>query len=107
MTTLLATLAQVAAVSPPMPSWSAMVQSAAALVVIGLQGWMVRVVRQARDETRAFRQHLFGLEGNNGMNSQVKSLERRVERHDEQLATHDKRLTVAEWALNINGEGGE
>jgi hypothetical protein len=81
----------------PVQSITGMIQSGAAIVIVGLQGWIVNTVRQTRDEVKALRQHMFGLNGDNGMNGDLKAVQRHMTVHDEQLATHDKRLTVLEF----------
>lgn len=94
MTSLLAYLQ---AAIPQPPALGSLLQAGGGLVIIGLQGWLISTVRDVRDEARSFRQHLFGVNGDNGMNSEVKALEARCNRQDAQLGLHETRLVVLEY----------
>lgn len=97
MISLPSLLAQLAGVEPSSTLIRSLIDAGAGALLLGMQGATLRSSRKARDEMRATRQYLFGINGDNGMHSQVQAVERRLERHDEQLATHDKRLTVLEY----------
>lgn len=53
----------------------------------GLASWQLKVTQDLRDEVRRLRQWAFGPEGNNGVNSQVKQHEDRLD-HLEDITPH-------------------
>ena len=73
----------------PDETWTHLIQ----VCIGGILLWVVRTVQQLTIEMRAFRVTLFGENGDNGLNSNVKQLWTEKERHDDVLS--QLRLDIA------------
>ena len=84
------------AVQDAVGSFGTVIQGAAATVILGLQGWQVKTIRDLRDEVQLLRWRLVGERGDNGVTSEVKDLKRSQQSQDDRISAIDKRLSLVE-----------
>lgn len=74
------------------PEISNPIVNAAALIIIGLQGWQIRTTSRLEKEVLKFRVHLFGVNGDNGQNSDVKQQGEKLDRVESRLQSLEDSL---------------
>ena len=80
---------------------AALAMSAAGMIIVGLQAWVIKTVRDIGQEMSAWRVVLFGHKGDNGINGSVKEILKRMHEHGNVIQAHEFRIDQTEDEVTV------